>query len=236
MGSSSKPTISYRFVDHYRYLSAFLDTVVPTSKVILVGQDWGSALAFHWAANHQERVAGLAFMEFIRPFPTWDDVGREEMQGTFKGFRTPEIGRKMIIEDNIFVKQILPGGVARELTSAEKEYYEKPFLEEASREPVWRWPNELPIEGSPTDVWDIAGKYHKWLLETEIPKLMFWAEPGAFVREESAQWYLKNLKNVKGVFLGSGVHYLQEDHPGRIGKEVAGFIDELDLRVGASSL
>jgi haloalkane dehalogenase len=65
---------------------------------------------------------------------------------------------------------------------------------------------------------------------------MFWADPGAFLKEETAQWYLKNLKNAKGVFLGSGVHYLQEDHPGRIGKEVASFIDGLDLKVGASSL
>jgi len=229
MGYSSKPAIDYRFTDHYRYLSSFLDAVVPApTKLVLVCQDWGSALAFHWATNHQERLVGLAFMEFIRPFSSWDDVGTGDIAGTFKAFRTPEIGRKMIIEENIFVKHILPGGVVRGLTAVENEFYERPFLEEGSREPVWRWPNEIPIEGSPADVWEFAEKYHKWLLETEIPKLLFWAEPGAFLKEATAQWYLKNLKNVKGVFLGNGVHYLQEDHPERIGKEVAAFIDGLN--------
>jgi haloalkane dehalogenase len=44
---------------------------------------------------------------------------------------------------------------------------------------------------------------------------------------------MENLKNVKGVFLGKGLHYLQEDHPHMIGKEVANFIDALDSSVSA---
>ncbi|KUJ13081.1 alpha/beta-hydrolase, partial [Mollisia scopiformis] len=221
MGKSGKPDISYRFVDHVRYLDAFLDAITPTGKVVFVIQDWGSALGFHWASHHQDRVAGLAFMEFIRPFPAWDDAGKSQAVETFKAFRTPVVGRKLLIEDNLFVKAILPKGVVRELTEAEKTYYESPFLDEKSREPVYRWPNEIPIEGSPADVYDIAEKYHSWLLDSEVPKLMFWATPGTFVREEQAQWYMENLKNVRGVFLGKGTHYLQEDHPHRIGQEVA---------------
>jgi haloalkane dehalogenase len=228
MGKSSKPDIAYRFVDHARYLDAFLDVVVPKGKVVLVGQDWGSALAFHWARRHPDRVASLVFMEFIRPFPLWNDAIKSEHQETFKAFRTPGVGRKLIFEQNVFVKGLLPGGVVRALSEAEQAYYESPYLDEKSREPVYRWPNELPIEGSPTDVYEIAEKYHKWLLESDIPKLMFWATPGVFVSEEQAHWYLENLKNVKGVFVGEGIHYLQEDHPHRIGTEIAEFVKSSD--------
>jgi haloalkane dehalogenase len=167
-------------------------------------------------------------MESIRPFPTWDDAGRRQGQETSKAFRTPGVGRKLLIEDNVFIKTILPGGVARALSAVEQAYYESPYLDEKSRDPVYRWPNELPIEGSPAFVYEIAEEYYKWLLESEVPKLLFWATPGTFVREEQARWYMENLKDAKGVFLGKGLHYLQEDHPHRIGKEVANFIDALD--------
>jgi haloalkane dehalogenase len=234
MGKSSKPDIAYRFVDHARYLDDFLDAVVPNGKVVIVGQDWGSALGFHWAHRHQDRVAGLAFMEFIRPFPTWDDAMAEQFQKNFKAFRTPGVGQKLIMEDNVFVKGLLPAGVARALSSAEQAYYESPFPDAKSREPVYRWPNELPIEGLPVDVYGIAEKYHEWLLSSQVPKLLFWATSGVFVTDEQARWYLENLKNVKGVFLGEGVHYLQEDHPHRIGKEIAEFVDGLALSTNST--
>ncbi|KAF2493257.1 putative hydrolase [Lophium mytilinum] len=228
MGKSGKPDIAYRFVDHARYLDAFLDAIVPTGKVVFIIQDWGSALGFHWASRHQDRVIGVAFMEFIRPFATWDDAGEKQGQETFKAFRTPDVGRKLLIEDNLFIKAILPGGVVRGLSPEEQAYYQAPYLDEKSREPVYRWPNELPIEGFPADVYEIAEKYHDWLLKSDVPKLLFWATPGVFVRDEQAKWYSENLKNLKTVFLGKGLHYLQEDHPHRIGSEVAEFIDTLD--------
>jgi len=231
MGKSGKPGIAYRFVDHARYLDAFLDAVVPEGKVVFVIQDWGSALGFHWASRHQDRVIGLAFMEFIRPFATWDDAGSREGQETFKAFRTPGMGRKLLIEDNLFLKAILPGGVVRGLSPEEQAYYEAPYPEEKSREPVYRWPNELPIEGYPEDVYEIAEKYHEWMLESDVPKLLFWASPGVFVRDQQAKWYMENMKNLKAVFLGKGLHYLQEDHPHRIGSEIAEFIDTVDSSI-----
>jgi pimeloyl-ACP methyl ester carboxylesterase len=41
MGRSGKPTITYRFIDHARYLGAFLGTIVPDRNIVLVIHDWG---------------------------------------------------------------------------------------------------------------------------------------------------------------------------------------------------
>ena len=71
-GQSGRPQIGYRFFDHVRYLDAFLDASGITSAY-LVAQDWGTALALHLAARRPEFVRGFAFMEFIRPMPTWED-------------------------------------------------------------------------------------------------------------------------------------------------------------------
>src|SRR5512137_3129855 len=55
MGDSGKaPAGSYRFVDHARYLDAWFEALELIQNVVLVGHDWGSALAFHWARRHPE--------------------------------------------------------------------------------------------------------------------------------------------------------------------------------------
>ena len=71
-GQSGKPDIEYRFADQARYLDAFLDRA-EISSAFVIAQDWGTALAFHLADRKPEFIRALAFMEFIRPFPTWDD-------------------------------------------------------------------------------------------------------------------------------------------------------------------
>ncbi|PTB49895.1 hypothetical protein M431DRAFT_499911 [Trichoderma harzianum CBS 226.95] len=223
MGASSKPSISYRFAEHAQYLGGFIDQVIPEGKLILVIQDWGSALGFDWAFRHQDRVAGLVFMEFIRPFPTWDDAAHSKAQETFRAFRDEPTGRKLIIEQNAFINVMLDRGLVRKLTAEEKAFYAKPY----EKEPLFRWPNEIPIEGHPPDVYERASNYHEWLLETQVPKLFFWAVPGRIVSAEKAQWYLDHLKNVKGVFVGKGMHFLQEDHPHRIGTEMSSWLNNL---------
>lgn len=97
-GQSGKPNIEYRFFDHVRYLDAFLDKA-GISSAYVVAHDWGSALAFHLAARRPEFVRGLAFMEFIRPMPTWDDFHADAVE-TFKKFRTSEVGERMILDGN----------------------------------------------------------------------------------------------------------------------------------------
>src|SRR5688572_11624074 len=72
MGKSGKPDIAYRFVGHARYLDAWFDAL-DLRKVTLVVHDWGSALGFHWARRHQDRVAGVAFMEAIVKPLTWEE-------------------------------------------------------------------------------------------------------------------------------------------------------------------
>lgn len=189
MGGSDKlPHLAYRFIEHAHYLDEFCAAVIPSEQnVILVVHDWGSALGFHWARRNSHRVAGLAFTEFVPPMPTWENL-EKGVASSFAAFRgPPEVGRKLILEDNVFVEKVLPGGVVRALTEKEMEHCRAPFLEPASREPLYRWANEVPIEGKPADVYAIAEKYHAWLLESEVPKLFFWATPGIIIGEDLGQ-------------------------------------------------
>ncbi|HVW79106.1 MAG TPA: haloalkane dehalogenase [Alloacidobacterium sp.] len=223
-GQSGKPDIEYRFADHVRYLDAFLEESGIASAFI-IAQDWGSALAFHLAARKPNVVRGLAFMEFIRPMPTWDDFHPAQIE-TFQKFRTPGIGEKMILEDNMFVEAVLPGATARKLTDEEMEAYRAPFSTPASRRPTWRFPNELPIAGEPADVYAAMEQAHRALAASTYPKLLFVGNPGALISPAFAESFARELKNCRVVQLTSGLHYLQEDHPDVIGAHIKEWLME----------
>ncbi|KAH8811246.1 putative Haloalkane dehalogenase [Xylogone sp. PMI_703] len=227
-GDSGKiPTSSYRFSDHQQYLEAFIDVVLPTEKIVLVVHDWGSALGFDWARRHEERVAGLAFMEFILP-GSWEELG-DDFNHFIPPLRSPELGRKLLIDDNVFIEKMLPAGVARKLSEAEMTEYRRPFLQKEFREPIYRFPNELPVEGEPADVWETAQKYMAWLVDSDTPKLFFWAPEGVFIQGHRAKELLEQMHNIQSVRLESGKHYLQEDHPDIIGREIAGWLSRFVL-------
>ena len=231
MGASDKlPHLAYRYIEHVLYLDEFIAAVIPRNQpVILVIHDWGSALGFHWARRNAHRVAGLAFLEFVPPM-TWESLAGVEGEEIFRAFRgPPEVGRKLIIEENFFVEKFLPSGIVRGLTKKEMEHYRRPYEEPSSREPLYRWPNEVGIEGKPADVAAIVEAYHAWLLENEIPKLFFHATPGAIIGEKLASYYRKTLKNTRSVNLGPGRHWLQEDHPHLIGSELAKWMEQVVL-------
>ena len=71
------------------------------------------------------------------------------------------------------------------------------------------------------------GRSDRRLQASEVPKLFFHASPGAIIREREVAWCLENLKNLTAVDLGKGIHYLQEDHPHRIGRELAAWFAKL---------
>lgn len=226
MGKSDKPDMEYRFFDHVKYVEGFIEKM-RLENITLVIHDWGSGLGFHYAMHHESNVKGIAFMEaIIMSVPSWDWFPAE-MKGIFQAFRTPDIGWDMIVNKNIFIEQILPGGVVRKLTEDEMNYYRSPFVEPASRRPVWQWPNEIPIGGEPRDVAEAVDNYSGKLQQSELPKLLFYATPGALLPQLVVDWCQQNLKKLSSVNIGQGLHYLQEDNPHLIGSEIANWYKTL---------
>jgi len=226
MGRSDKPAIDYRFLEHSTYVEGFIEAL-GLENITLVIHDWGSALGFHYARRHEDNVKALAFMEAIlAPVPSWDDFP-PDFQQLFKMFRTPEVGWNMIVNQNFFVEKILPGSVVRTLTDEEMDHYREPFIEVDSRKPLWRWPNEIPIEGEPPEVVEAVSRYNLWLQETELPKLMFYAAPGALMTAPVVGWASQAFKNLTAIDIGEGIHFVQEDAPQLIGQGLASWYGEL---------
>lgn len=222
MGDSEKLEPSgperYTFREHRRFLDAFLETLGIERNVTLVIHDWGSALGFDWANRHRSAVEGIAYMEgIVRPL-TWDEWNKDARR-IFEGFRS-DAGEEMILKKNLFIEAVLPGSILRKLTDEEMAAYRRPFAEEGeARRPTLSWPRQIPLDGEPADMVEIADDYANWMSQNELPKLFVNAEPGAILigaqREFCRSWKNQTEVTVKGN------HFLQEDSPHEIGEAIA---------------
>lgn len=225
MGKSDKPNISYRFVEHAKYVNGFIEKL-QLANITLVMQDWGSGLGFHYAALNHGNVKALAFMEAILRPMSWSEFPIGPRIG-FKLFRMPGIGWLMLSVMNMFVKQILPQMTVRKLTVQEMRQYLEPFPDIKSRKSVRQWPREIPMDGRPEDMVKLVSTYSHKLQTSDTPKLLFYGNPGAIVNANAVEWCRRNLKNLETVDVGQGLHYLQEDHPHTIGEALATWYQRL---------
>ncbi len=219
MGDSGKnPAGSYRFVDHARYLDAWFEAMDLTQNVTLVIHDWGSALGFHWAHRHPERIKAIVYMEAIVQPLTWD-AWPEAAKKIFQAMRSPA-GEEIVLQKNTFVERILPASVMRGLTEEEMTVYKRPYLEPGeSRRPTLTWPRQIPIEGEPADVTEIVAAYAKWISTSDIPKLFVNADPGTILIGPQRA-FCRTWPNQKEITV-KGTHFIQEDAPVEIGQAIA---------------
>ncbi len=229
MGDSEKLTPAgparYHYEEQRDYLFALWDKLGLGDRVVLVLHDWGSALGFDWAMQNPGRVQGIAYMEAIVAPLLWSDYPEGARRSAFQRFRSPE-GESLVLERNVFVERVLPGGIKRELTDAEMAEYRRPFLQSGEdRRPTLSWPRNLPIDGEPQTVVRIVEAYGAFLAASQLPKLFINADPGALLtgrlRDFCRTWPNQTEISVPGL------HFVQEDSPQQIGMAVADFVQRL---------
>jgi haloalkane dehalogenase len=223
-GRSEKPQIEYKWTTQARYVEEFFRKM-GLHDVVLVLHDWGVSLGLNYAMRHESRVKGIAFMEGIfKTFPQWDDFSTPEFRALFQKFREGGEGGEgwqLLVEQNFFIEHLLSGGVGRQLSSKEMDYYREPFKTTSSRIPIWLLARSVPVGGNPSDVWNALNETNDSFKQSRLPKLLLYATPGGIVTSDSVEWCRQHLKNLNSVHVGPGLHYIQETTPHRIGQEIA---------------
>ena len=216
----------YKFAVHRDYLFALFDELNVRDRVTLVIHDWGSGVGFSWAQQHPDAVKGIAYMEAILRPPAQPPT-LAPTAGPFATFRSPA-GEKAVLEGNMFVEQLLIGGLLYYLSDEDKAEYRRPYLTSGeSRRPTLTWPRELPMGGEPADTQALVESYTKWAQEdTRIPKLFVRAVPGAILANPQALEVVRGFHNQTEVTV-YGPHYVQEVSPYAIGRALAEWITKL---------
>jgi haloalkane dehalogenase len=231
MGRSGKPQVAYRFDDHARYLDAWFDGLALDS-VVLVGHDWGGALAFDWAARHPGRTRGVAFMETIMRPLTWDDFPGPA-RPRLEALRAPGVGESKVLDENFFMEVALPATTLTELNTEDLAIYREPYSTRDNRRPLLEWPRAFPIVGEPADVAARVEAYDDWLARSDdVPKLLltFEGSPTLMIGAELIAWCVDNIARLEIEDCGAAAHLAPEDQPEAIAAAIAKWADRHGLR------
>lgn len=219
MGQSKpSPTNAYRFPDQARYLDAWFAELGLTQNVILVMEDWGSALGFYHGARFPSHIQALAHMESLPAQLRSEDYGAR--LADFTMLRT-EQGKAKILNDNYYIEVQLRKGVMRSLGEEEMAVYRAPYPDPPSRLPMFALRSSVPLDGEPADVAAAFDEYGAWLSRSPIPKLLIAGAPGQMgkrVLDIARSWPNNREVTVKGI------HRLPEDSPHEIGRALRDFV------------
>ena len=187
------------------FLFALWEELGIKSNVVVVLHDWGSALGFDWSNKHRDLVQGVAYMEaVVRPLE-WSDYPPAAV-GFFKAVRSGP-GEQLILEENVFVKKMIPEHILRKLSDEEIAEYQRPYVRPGEdRTPVLTWLRQFPIEGDPANVAATIQDYGEWLAKSSVPKLYIHSEPGAIDSGRSRE-FCRTSPNQTEVTV-NGLHYV----------------------------
>lgn len=232
MGRSGKPDVPYRFADHARYLDAWFDAL-GLDGVVLVGHDWGGALAFDWATRRPGRTRGVAFMEtIVRPL-TWGDFPASA-RPRYEALRAPGIGETKVLDENFFIEQALRATVLSGLSDEDLAVYRQPYPTRDSRRPLLAWPRAMPINGEPADVVSRIEAYDGWLARSvAVPKLLLTFDGSAetlMIDAALTAWCAANIASLEIERCGEARHLAPEDQPEAIAAAIARWANRHQLR------
>ncbi len=207
--STAKPGYSFRPREHSSVVEGLVKALNLQDMTVMV-QDWGGPIGLGLAGRMPERVRGLV----IANTWAWPAQGDPDLEG-FAKFMGGPIGSFLIRFFNIFVKVLLPLGVASKLSKEVKRAYLGPFSTRAARSPVAIFPREILASQ------DYLAQVEAGLatLATK-PTLILWgAKDMAFKTKERLR-FEKLFRNHRTVILENAKHYIQEDSPEIVTKEI----------------
>lgn len=230
MGQSGKPGIGYAFDDHARYLDEWFDAM-ELDGVVLVGHDWGGALAFDWAARHPGRVLGIAFLESIVKPMSWDELSpqararAEKIRGA--------AGEDLYLGQDLFIRQAFTGGVLNPVSEQDLGVYLAPYPSRESRRPLLAWARQMPLGGEPAGLVARIEAYDAWLAASpQVPKLLitFEGSPTLLITDAVADWCARHIAALEITHCGTAGHHAPEDRPAEIAAAVSAWADRHRLR------
>jgi haloalkane dehalogenase len=235
-GFSGRPDIEYSWTDHVEYLEGFV-AALGLRDLTLVVHDLGSFQGLAYASRHPENVRGIVMMEsLLAPIPSWEALRAQFPAGTPQGDFVDFLAlvksdsaaaERLIVEENVFIEQLLPAQTLRRLSAREMAAYRAPFASRESRFKMMTIPLGMPVAGAPADNHALVARYAEYLATSDVPKLLLYSDPGLLFSPQTAPLMASMLRNTRAESIGAGRHFVQEDQPQAIAAAVTRFFRAL---------
>jgi haloalkane dehalogenase len=169
--------------------------------VTMMVQDWGGPIGFAAATRHPDRFAAFVIGN------TWAWPKSDPGTQVFSRLLGGPVGSFLILQRNVFVEKILPGGVRRKkLPEAVMDAYRGPFPTPESRRPMHVFPRE--ILGSRPFLAEVERGLRAL---GDRPALIVWPTKDVAFREPERRHWEAIFPDHRTVLLEGAGHYIQED-------------------------
>jgi haloalkane dehalogenase len=220
-GDSAKPPhpgeyILERHVDNTVALIESLDL----HDITLVAHDWGGPIGLGAVLRLRERFRALALMN------TWAWELPSFLPPFLREFRTDGLGEILALGGNLFVESI-PGGMHRRSPDpVMMEAYRAPFPDYWSRVGTLAFPRDIPLSERDESA-ALMSSIHDGLGTLELPVLLVWGMRDRVFRPVFLDQWREIFPDARVVELDEAGHYLVEDQPEPIARELADFLAAL---------
>jgi haloacetate dehalogenase len=193
-------------------------------KFLVVGHDRGAPVAQRLAADHPENIAGLVMLDCL-PFGFKDERPRDPSGRSWymDFFRQRGVAEKIIGQNprlffSLFIER------HAHLTPEEREMFLEPFCRPGSVAAVLAdYRHALEDDKVYWKEWFEAGN------KIGTPVCALWSERGPVARHSVLEVWRTAALDARGAMITNCAHYLQEEQPEAIVKEILSFADEIGL-------
>lgn len=233
-GKSDKPNMDYTIGNMADLAVEQLNQLNLGDNIILVVQDWGGPVGFEYARKNPNSVKGMAFFETLwAPVPSFDAFPpdfadfQQFVRTGEEGDNTPGSSWDQMVNQAFILEVLVPDLILRDLTEVEMNQYREPYTNVAERKVMWQLPQEVPIAGDPAEAQAFFEQLQLFMTTTQIPKYMPHGDPGFNVSDADYEFWTTLMPNSSHQIVGSGLHFLQEDEPHKLGIAIRHWVDGL---------
>lgn len=210
---------SFRPSEHSAVVEKFVN-VLGLRDIRMMVQDWGGPIGLGFAGRRPELIHSLIIGN------TWAWPAQDIRHiATFSRIAGNPLSRLLIKRFNAFVVWLMPSGINRKLTTAEKAAYRGPFPTPKSRAPTAIFPHEILASHA-----FLSRVFNGLSVLADKPALIVWGDADTAFKAIERQRFEAAFPHHRTIILRGAKHYIQENSPKQICAEIVAFERQPPMR------
>lgn len=223
MGYSGRPTLNeYSFTLEQRIndLDQLLKLIEPSRPMTIIMHDWGGMIGTGWVINNLHRVSRLIYFNTA----AFHLPPKKRLTCRIRIFRVPIIGRILAMNLNLFAKGAVQKCVVKPMPRKVRDMYLAPYSYAVNCEGIYQFIKDIPLSKTHQTYRLISSIQDALKYLQNIPCLVCWGEQDFVFDQDFLDEWKRRLPSAVYVQFPEAGHYLLEDQPREVVKEVKQFM------------